>query len=146
VTVAMLRRTVNYRQLATGQAYPTYYRKLYVDLRTAMTEAVGKARTAGGPMWTADRTGSGATLPNGLKDLEHDVVVLPKLFRRLADYFTLNDGDPSLAGFRDYLVARDDRITILPTGQWTGLDTIVAVDGSTVRLTHPAEQIIFDER
>ncbi|SCL29433.1 hypothetical protein GA0070624_3882 [Micromonospora rhizosphaerae] len=146
VTVPMLRRTVNYRQLARGQAYPTFYRKLYADLRQAMARAVVTARAAGGPLWRADQTASGAALPAGLADLERDVVLLPKLFRRLAGYFALNDGDPSLAGFADYLDARDDRITLLPTGQWTSLDTIVAVDGNKIRLTHPPEQLFFDER
>lgn len=146
VTVSMLRRTVNYRQLARGHAYPTFYRKLYADLRQAMARAVVAARTAGGPLWRADQTAGGADLPAGLADLERDVVVLPKLFRRLADYFALNDGDPALNGFLDYLDARDDRITLLPTGQWTSLDTIVAVDGTKIRLTHPPEQLFFDER
>ncbi|MGC5020787.1 hypothetical protein [Micromonospora sp. DT47] len=146
VTVPMLRRTVNYRQLARGHAYPTFYRKLYADLRQAMARAVVAARAAGGPLWRADQTASGAALPAGLADLERDVVLLPKLFRRLADYFALNDGDPSLGGFVDYLDARDDRITLLPTGQWTSLDTVVAVDGNKIRLTHPPEQLFFDER
>lgn len=146
VTVPMLRRTVNYRQLARGHAYPTFYRKLYADLRQAMARAVVAARAAGDPLWRSDQTASGTALPAGLADLERDVVVLPKLFRRLADYFTLNDGDPSLSGFVDYLDARDDRITLLPSGQWTSLDTIVAVDGTKIRLTHPPEQLFFDER
>jgi hypothetical protein len=60
--------------------------------------------------------GAGATLTNGLTDLETTVSVMPKLFRRLADCYALNDGDPSMAGFSAYLAQRDDRVTILPTG------------------------------
>ncbi len=50
VSVAMLRRTVNYHQLRRGLAYPTYYRKLYVDLREARTLAVERARQGSG-LW-----------------------------------------------------------------------------------------------
>jgi hypothetical protein len=142
----MLRQTVNYRQLVKGLAYPTFYRKLFVDLRQAMTGAVVKARAAGGPLWSSDRTTAGAALPGGLTDLESSVTVLPKLFRRLADYYALNNNDPSLVGFPAYLAQRDDRVTILPTGQWTGLDSIVTVTGQTVRLTTPPQQLVFDER
>jgi hypothetical protein len=74
------------------------------------------------------------------------VTVLPKLFRRLADYYALNNNDPSLVGFPAYLAQRDDRVTILPSGQWTGLDSIVTVTGQTVRLTTPPQQLVFDER
>jgi hypothetical protein len=141
----MLRRTINHRQLAAGLAYPTYYRKLYVQLRDAMSAAVAKARTTA-PLWAADRTTSGASLPDGMTNLENDVLLMPKLFRRLVDYYALGDGDPSLAGFAGYLAQRDDRITVLPTGQWTGLDTVVRVDGHNVRLTVPPENLVFDER
>jgi endonuclease YncB( thermonuclease family) len=142
----MLRETVNFHQLAAGQAYPTYYRKLFADLRAAMTAAVAKARAEQGPLWSADRTNLGAVLPSGLADLEGDALVLPKLFRRLADYLALGDGDPSLAGFGDYLAQRADTLTVLPTGQWTGLHSVVEVVGQTVRLLHPPEQLVFDER
>jgi hypothetical protein len=71
---------------------------------------------------------------------------MPKLFRRLADYYTLNDQDPSLDGFADYLAQRDDRIYVLPTGQYTGLDSVVKVTGQVVRLTYPPEQLVFEER
>jgi hypothetical protein len=76
VSVPMLRRTINYRQLSAGVAYPTYYRKLFIDLRTAMTAAVVRARTTA-PLWAADRTGSGAGLPEGLTDLVDSVVLMP---------------------------------------------------------------------
>src|SRR5262249_3454585 len=67
-TAAMLRRTVNYDQLRRGLAYPTYYRKLYVDLREAMTLAVERARPGTG-LWSLDETGSGALLAKGMSSL-----------------------------------------------------------------------------
>jgi endonuclease YncB( thermonuclease family) len=146
VTVAMLRRTVNYRQVQSGLAYPTFYRKLYVDLRTAMAAAAVKARARGGPLWSLDATTLGAALPAGLDNLQQDVVIMPKLFRRLVDYFALNQPDISLSGFPAYLAQRDDRVTVLPTGQWTGLDTVVTVKNQTVRMTVPPEHLVFDER
>jgi endonuclease YncB( thermonuclease family) len=146
VTSARLRKTVNYHQLQRGVAYPTYYRKLYYDLRETMTAAVTKARQAGTGLWPLDETTLGAHLPKGLASIVDDVVIMPKLFRRLADYFGLNDNDPSLDGFAEYLAQRDDRIYVLPTGQWTGLDSIVKVAGQSLQLQYPPEQIVFEER
>lgn len=146
VDVAMVQRTVNYHQLARGLAYPTFYRKLFPDLRTAMAEAAKTARAEQLGLWPKDVTQSGGTVAKP-RSLEDDLVILPKLFRRLADYLSLGDGDLSLAGFLDFLDQKDDRLFVLSTGHWTGLDTIVQVsDDNTVKLTVPPEDIIFEEK
>jgi hypothetical protein len=146
VDVAELRRTANHHQLTEGLAFPTFYRKLFVDLRDEMAAAAQQARAAGKGLWPADVTQSGAKL-NGLASLTDDAVLLPKLFRRLADYLVLNDGDPSLAGFPDYLEQRDDRLFVISTGQSTGFGTVVDVtNGSAVKLNRAPEDLVFDEK
>ncbi|MEU3611572.1 nuclease [Streptomyces sp. NPDC006872] len=146
VTTDHLRQTANHHQLTQGLAYPTFYRKLFVDLRDELTAAAQKAREADEGLWPKDQTGTGAKV-DGMSTLTDTAVLLPKLFRRLVDYLQLNDGDASLNGFRSYIEQRDDRLFILSTGQWTGLDTIVEVtNGNTVRLTHPPEDLVFDEK
>lgn len=146
VTPELAAQTINYHQLQQGVAYPTYYRKLYVDLRHAFTAAVDGARAAGAGLWAQDVTTAGADLSTGAAALAEKAVLLPKLFRRLTDYYALNHGEPTLAGFRDYLAQRNDRILVLPTGQWTSLDTVVEITGETLRLTTAPENLIFDER
>jgi hypothetical protein len=70
---------------------------------------------------------------------------MPKLFRRLVDYLHL--GDPSLTGFPPLLDQAADRFFILSTGHCTtGLDEVVAVQQDTLRLTHPIEDLVFDEK
>jgi hypothetical protein len=69
-------------------------------------------------------------------------VILPKLFRRLAEHL---DGGGVIAGFKQYLEARGDLVTILPTAHFTHFDTVVEVSGETVRLTVPPEDLIFEE-
>jgi hypothetical protein len=82
---------------------------------------------------------------NGLDSLENDVVIVPKLFRRLVDYLRL--GDPSLAGFPAFLDQAAKSFFILSTGQsTTGLDAVVGVTGDTVRMTHRIEELVFDEK
>jgi endonuclease YncB( thermonuclease family) len=144
VNVQLLRRTANYRLLRSGLAYPTYYRKLFPDLREAMTRAVASAREKK-ELWQVDETQTGAKVLD-MQSLFDDLVILPKLFRRLVDYLRLNDGDPSLAAFEPYLEQRDDRIFILSTGHSTGFGTVVSVNGQTVKLTRPPEDLVFEER
>jgi hypothetical protein len=77
--------------------------------------------------------------------LDDQLVILPKLFRRLIDYLALGAGDISLAGFLAFLATRDDRLFVISQAHATGLDNITQVDGQTVRLLHPPDDLIFIE-
>jgi hypothetical protein len=143
VNLAMLRRTANHRLITIGLAYPTFYLKLYPDLRAELAKQSRAARPATG-LWARDRTQKGVNVA-GLATLTDDAVVLPKLFRRLVDYLDLNANDPSLAGFSAYLAQRGDMVFVLSTGHYTGFDYVVKVDGQTVRLTTEPEDLVFQE-
>jgi endonuclease YncB( thermonuclease family) len=141
---AALAGSVNQQLLASGLEYPTYYSKLFVDLRAALNGAVEEALTAGRGVWPDDVTMKGVTV-DSLATLTDVAVVLPKLFRRLVDYLSINNGDVSLAGLPAYLASRDDRLVVVSTGQITGFDNVLVVDGQTVRMTRPPEDLVFIE-
>src|SRR6185295_10488908 len=125
VDVDALRTTANHHLISTGLAYPTYYRALFPDLRNEFTT-----------------TGFDVT---GLEVLQDDIVIVPKLFRRLVDYLHL--GDDSMAGFPAFLDQAADKFFILSTGHsTTGLDAVVEVTGNNVKMTRPIEDLVFDEK
>lgn len=140
-----LRRSVNYQLLAEGWVYPTFYAQLYVDLRDELAATARAARAAGSGVWAQDATLPGFTLRSRVQ-LTDELVILPKLFRRLAEYLTLDDtGGVSLAGFPTFLDVHGDRLYTVPAGQATGLSTLVHRSRQTLTLTVPPEQIIFIE-
>jgi hypothetical protein len=103
-----------------------------------------QARDAGLGVWAKDATTAGFDV-NGLTSLEDDIVIVPKLFRRLVDYLHL--GDNSMAGFPAFLDQAADKFFILSTGHsTTGLDVIVEVTGNNVKMTRPIEDLVFDEK
>jgi len=145
VDVRELKRSVNYQLLADGWVYPTFYAKLFWDLRNALTEATLDARRAGKGVREHDATLPGFTLRSRAQ-LTDELVILPKLFRRLAEYLTLDEPSKvSLAKFPAFLQASDDRLFTVPVGQATRLDTLVERKGQRLRLTLPPEQIVFQE-
>ncbi len=146
VRVTHLRKTANHRLVATGLAYPTYYLKLFPDLRAELTKQAHAARDASPKkgVWASDRTQEGVKL-DALATITDDAVILPKLFRRLVDYLHLNGDDPSLTGFKAYLAQRGDPVFILSTGHYTGFDYVVDVKGQVVRLTTEPEDLVFQE-
>jgi endonuclease YncB( thermonuclease family) len=143
--VVELRRSMNYQLLDAGWVYPTFYSKLYVDLRDDLAATTVTARSAQRGVWAEDATLSGFRLTSR-KQLTDELVIMPKLFRRLAEYLTLDDtGKVSLAGFPAFLAAHADRLFTIPAGQATSFDTLIARRGQTLHLTLPPEQIIFQE-
>lgn len=144
VDVAVLRTTVNHQLLAEGLAYPTFYRSLFTSLRTELAAASAEARQAGRGLYPGDVTTTGAKV-TGIASLTDDVVILPKLFRRLMDYLHLDT--MSLTCFPAFLAGVQDRYSILSTGERrAGLHHIVEVtDDHTVRMTHPPEDLVFEE-
>ena len=89
-------------------------------------------------------TTTGFTL-SSLSQLTGRLVLLPKLFRRLAEYIGLSDGRTALTGFPAFLKAKRDRLMLLPEGHTTGLDNLLELRGQHLRLTRPVEDLIFDE-
>jgi endonuclease YncB( thermonuclease family) len=144
VDAQLLDQSVNFQLVADGLAYPTYYSKLFPDLRNALTAAATQARTDQRGVWADDATTSGATIAS-LEALDDQLVILPKLFRRLVDYLALGDGDISLAGFLAFLASRDDRLFVISEAHATGLDNITRVEGQSVRMLHPPDDLIFLE-
>jgi endonuclease YncB( thermonuclease family) len=145
LTPDQVRASVNVSLLADGMTYPTYYSKLFPDLRAAMTDAVHAARSAGTGLWPSDVTTTGFTV-TGEATITTDVVILPKLFRRLADYLALNDGNSSLAGLPTFLASQNDRLVVIPEGRFTGFDNVIEVSGQQVRLLYPPEDLVFMEK
>ncbi len=103
-----------------------------------------QARDAGLGLWASDATTAGFDV-TGLASLEDDIVIVPKLFRRLVDYRHL--GDDSMIGFPAFLDQAADKFFILSTGHSTiGLDAIVDITDNNMKMTRPIEDLVFDEK
>ncbi|MFD9893220.1 nuclease [Amycolatopsis sp. NPDC059027] len=143
--VKALKNSANYQLLAEGLVYPTFYSLLYPDLRQALSDAAVAARGSGSGVWKHDVTNSGFRLQSRTQ-LSTDLVILPKLFRRLVDYLSIDEsGGVSLAGFSHYLSTRNDRLFTIPDGHATEFETLVSVRRQTLQLTVEPERIVFIE-
>lgn len=144
VNEALLKQSVNYQLVHEGLVYPTFYSKLYVDLRRSLTKAAKHARSEKLGIWTEDVTTKGFTVES-LETITDEVVILPKLFRRLLSYLAINDGSASLDGLAANLEASNDRVIVLSEGQVTGFDNVLEIAGQTIRLTVAIEDLVFVE-
>jgi hypothetical protein len=98
---SLLKRSLNYKIVASGNAYPLFYDTLFAALRATFTDAVAKARADKRGLWADDKSMSGLKLKDDAT-LEQTGVIFPKLYRRLTSYFTSGATDP--AGFLPWQV------------------------------------------
>ncbi|MET8545699.1 nuclease [Kitasatospora sp. NPDC004799] len=146
VDVPMLHQTANHELLSRGLVYPTFYKNLPKDLRFDMAVTAQQARAAKAPdsVWANDVTHSGAAIED-LGSLTDHLVILPKLFRRLADYLRLFG--PSLDRLPVFLAGGDDEYFFNDPDRTTrGLHRIVDVVGDTVKLRPAIEELTFVEK
>jgi endonuclease YncB( thermonuclease family) len=142
---SLLKKSANFHLLAEGLVYPTFYSKLYPDIRKQLIVVTEKARTDQKGLWASDKTNQGFVLEE-LETIIDKVPILPKLFRRLLDYLSINDGSVALDGFLNFMESKKDKVIILPDGHVTGFDFAVKVDGQNIKLTVQPEDLVFMEK
>jgi endonuclease YncB( thermonuclease family) len=140
----LIDKSVNKTLLADGYVYPAFYDTLSSTLRQHLSTLSEAARAARKGLWlhaTADPAGA-AQVRNGAS--LQQLVIWPKLFRRLADYFSKPNA--GLGGFeawmRDDDVNRDDRMLRLDTNADVRFSDVIAVQGDTIRLDVWPEQLV----
>ncbi|MER5353591.1 thermonuclease family protein [Kitasatospora sp. NPDC002551] len=145
VDVPLLQTTANHHLLKTGLVYPGFYDKLLRDLRNELATVTRQAREAGLGLWPLDATTAPAgAFVNGMASLT-EVVILPKLFRRLVDHFNLVE--QSLTCFPAYLAGKEDNVEVLSTRtkQLSLVPLVQIINGSAVRMTAQPEDTVYSE-
>lgn len=140
LSVRMVRRSLNYKLLRAGHAYPLFYDGLFSDLRAAFARATRRARGERRDLWANDRSQRGVQVRNQ-GDLERNGVIFPKLFRRLTKY--LAQGHTDLSSFPAWLAEKQEEILILERRHFTHFNDIVLVGRNRVRLNVLPEEVVF---
>jgi endonuclease YncB( thermonuclease family) len=137
---ALLRKSLNFKSVATGNAYPLFYDTLFAALRKSFAAAALSAREAKRGLWADDASVGGLKIKDEAA-LEASGVVFPKLFRRLTSYFATGAAD--LRGFLPWLAKTREQVLDLETGNFTHFDNVLSLTGDKLRLTREPEQLVF---
>jgi hypothetical protein len=145
VDAARLDASVNAALVHEGLAYGELYTTMPLDLIKRMRQLVKDARHAGAGFWPHENLKRGTRVQlHGLSDLT-DLVMFPKLYRRLVTYFA--DGHVGLGEFDAWVradpVHRDDR-ALLPSGEVGNLHDLYDVDGNGIELLDFPEDLTFE--
>lgn len=132
-----IEQSVNFRMCLDGLVYPTFYTTTEPVLIQKMTFAARAARAAKSGIWVIDHS-SDFTI-HDLRTVYEDILILPKLFRRLVSYFDTNGG---FEGLPAYMKRNGDKL-FLADGTKTTFDKIVTVEGRRLKLLVAPEDIFF---
>jgi hypothetical protein len=136
----LLKKSLNYRLMAKGLVYPTYYNGLFSELRTELTKSMKEAKSEGLGIWRYDTTTSGFFAD--LERLTTHSVILPKLFRRIVEHASAGT---DAGGFKEFLAVNCEPVVKIPQVHFTRLETVVEMDedNDCLRLTEAPEDLIF---
>jgi len=145
LTPSMTGKSLNYKLLKQGYAYPLFYDSLYADLRQVMTAAAKEAQRNRRGIWQTRPTEAVRLKVN---DVAHQIspTIYPKLFRRLRDYFAAeNAGLSGLAAWMNEK-GENDEVWQLPEWNRTHFDNVLKIQGNKIALQRDPLNLVFVSR
>lgn len=140
--------SVNSHLLANGHAYPAFYGTLPADLRHALAGLSVAARAAQPPLgiWSRAAADPNQAAPVADASALEELVMWPKLFRRIVPYFAAGHRD--FDGFDAFLRAdpinRDDKLFLLDKLESGNMHDVVLGAGDHIQLTVFPERFIIE--
>jgi hypothetical protein len=145
LNASLLRRSVNYKSLLRGFAYPLFYDTLFKDLRDELATASREARRKGRGLWTRDGSQRGVPAASE-SQLEASGVTFPKLFRRLIEY--LASGHHGVSKFLSFPKLHKEQVQDMDPKSpqytnFTHFDNVIRVVNNKVSLRQAPETLVF---
>lgn len=133
--------SINFQLAREGLVYPTFYKTTDRVFAEKIRAVVARARKTKRGIWSIDRT-SDFTLYD-IRTLQEDILILPKLFRRLVAFF---DGYSDFNQLGEYLAKQKDRLELWDGTKKKSLAELMKITGRRVQLKTPVEDILFNPK
>jgi hypothetical protein len=136
----LLRRSVNLKLVAKGQAYTMFYETLFAELRVELTAAFKSARRRALGIHRHDASLTGTSF-QGRPSLDEIPPIFPKLWRRLEEYSRNHQG---LAEFMLFLQTKvTDKLFTISDGRHISFDNAITVTGNNLRMKYEPFDMVF---
>jgi hypothetical protein len=141
---AILDQSVNAKLVGAALAFVEPYDTMPLSLVRHLRTTIAAVRAAGDGLWPSESPSTEHAAHIANLDDAQALVMWPKLFRRLADYF--REGHVGLGAFdawvREDRVRRDDALR-LPNGEAGNMHDTFVVDQDTLRLAFRPEALLI---
>jgi endonuclease YncB( thermonuclease family) len=142
LTKAIAKKSVNFKLLSKGMAYPTFYDGMFYDLRELFAKRAAKARAAQKGLWSKDMTNEYIKVES-LVDITETHIILPKLFRRITAYVK-KKGNFNAKDFVASLNLDPEQVLVLSLLHFTHFDNLLSVnEDGQIKLNYQPENLVF---
>jgi len=133
--------SINFQLAREGLVYPTFYTTTDRSFAEKIRAVVARARKTRRGLWAIDRT-SDFTLWD-IRTLEEDILLLPKLFRRLVSFF---DGYSDFGKLEEYMAKQRDNLTLWDGTKKKSLAELMKFTSRRIQMKTPVEDILFSPK
>jgi len=130
--------SLNFELAREGLVYPTFYIGTDRVFAEKIRAVVARARKTKRGIWSIDRT-SDFTLYD-IRTLQEDILILPKLFRRLVKFFDNNSDFGMLSA---YMKRQKDKLELWDGTKKDSLADLMKIGGRRIQLKMHPEDILF---
>ena len=133
--------SLNFELAREGLVYPTFYIGTDRAFAEKIRAVVARARKTKRGIWSIDRT-SDFTLYD-IRTLQEDILLLPKVFRRLVKFF---DNNSDFGMLSDYMKRQKDKLELWDGTKKESLADLMKISGRRIQLKTPPEDILFNPK
>jgi len=133
--------SINFQLAREGLVYPTFYKSTDRVFAEKIRAVVARARKTKRGIWSIDRT-LDFTIWD-IRTLQEDILILPKLFRRLVGFFE-NYSDFGM--LIEYLTKQKDNLELWDGTKKKSLAELMKISGRRIQMKTPVEDILFNPK
>ena len=133
--------TLNFQLAREGLVYPTFYTTTDRVFAEKIRAVVARARKTKRGIWSIDKT-SDFTLWD-IRTLQEDILLMPKLFRRLVGFF---DGYADFGKLGEYMAKQRDNLVLWDGTKKRSMADLMKISGRRIQMKTPVEDILFSPK
>ncbi|MBI3167327.1 MAG: thermonuclease family protein [Chloroflexi bacterium] len=133
--------SLNFQLAREGLVYPTFYTTTDRAFAEKFRAVVSRARKTKRGIWSIDKTSDFTLLD--IRTLEEDILLVPKLFRRLVGFFN-NYSD--FGKLQEYMMKQRDNLVLWDGTKKKSLADLMKFSGRQIQMKTPVEDILFSPK
>lgn len=133
--------SLNFQLAREGLVYPTFYTTTDRLFAEKIRAVVTRARRTKRGIWSIDRTSDFTVLD--MRVLQEDILILPKIFRRLVGFF---DNYSDFGKLEEYMTKQRDNLVLWDGTKKRSLADLMKITGRRLQMKTPVEDILFSPK
>jgi endonuclease YncB( thermonuclease family) len=134
-------KSINFQLAREGLVYPTFYTTTDRVFAEKIRAVISRARKTKRGIWSIDRTSDFSLWD--VRTLQEDILILPKIFRRLISFI---DGYADYAQLETFMRKQRDNLQLWDGTKKKSLADLMTFSGRRIQMKTPVEDILFSPK